>query len=138
MGGLVLVVSVAVSAILLADLTNIYVWVTLVVLCIFAGLGFADDYKKVIKKDSKGVSARMKLVWQFGGATFCVGEVEGRIERCRKNFENWCWTFAYPVPIILHKGIILCHRSTAFADSRFFEPLRVTSSSKCLGMHSDR
>ena len=73
MGGLVIVVAVAAATLLLADLTNLYVWITLLLMGIYAGVGFADDYLKVIRHDPKGISARTKLGWQFGGATLCVG-----------------------------------------------------------------
>jgi len=70
MGGLVVVLAVVLSTFLLADLTNLYVWCTLALTLTYAGLGFADDFKKVTVQNSKGVSARMKLAWQFGAASF--------------------------------------------------------------------
>ncbi len=72
MGGLVVVVAVLVSTLLFADLRNPYVWITVFVTSIYAALGFYDDYEKVIKKTSKGISARTKLLWQFGAAAVAV------------------------------------------------------------------
>lgn len=72
MGGLVVVLAVMISTLLLADLTNIYVWVTMLLMAAYGGLGFADDYLKVVDKSSKGVSARTKLLWQFGAAFIAV------------------------------------------------------------------
>ncbi len=72
MGGVVIVVAVLASTLLLADLTNLYVWVTALITVIYGALGFADDYQKVLKKNPKGVSARTKLRWQFGGAAVAV------------------------------------------------------------------
>ena len=72
MGGLVVVFAVAMSSLLLTDLTNPYVWCVLVVLLGYAGLGYADDYLKITGQNSKGVSARTKLVWQFGIAALVV------------------------------------------------------------------
>jgi phospho-N-acetylmuramoyl-pentapeptide-transferase len=72
MGGVVVVVAILLTTLLLADLRNLYVWITVFVTTVYAGLGFYDDYEKVIKKSSKGISARKKLAWQFGAATFAV------------------------------------------------------------------
>lgn len=70
MGGLPVVLAVLVSTFLLADLSNLYVWCTLGLTLSYAYLGFLDDYRKVSGQNTKGVSARMKLYWQFGAAFF--------------------------------------------------------------------
>lgn len=72
MGGLVVVLAVAVTFLLLADLTNMAVWVTLFVMLSYATLGFVDDYRKVIDRSSKGISARTKLRYQFAAALTAV------------------------------------------------------------------
>jgi phospho-N-acetylmuramoyl-pentapeptide-transferase len=64
MGGLVVVMAVFFSTLLLADLTNFYIWLTLIVLGCFTYLGFVDDWKKITKQNSKGVSGRTKLFYQ--------------------------------------------------------------------------
>ncbi len=66
MGGLVLVVAVLVSTLLFGDLTNKYVWMTLIVMCGFAVLGFIDDWRKISQQNSKGVRGKVKLAWQAG------------------------------------------------------------------------
>jgi phospho-N-acetylmuramoyl-pentapeptide-transferase len=66
MGGIVVVAAVLLSTLLLADLTNIKVWLTMAMMVGFAYLGFIDDWKKIEKQDSKGLSERGKLLWQFG------------------------------------------------------------------------
>ncbi len=65
MGGMVVVAAVLVSTLLLADLTNANVWLTIAVMLGFAYLGFVDDWKKITKQDSKGLSERGKLIVQF-------------------------------------------------------------------------
>jgi phospho-N-acetylmuramoyl-pentapeptide-transferase len=65
MGGIVVIASIIVSTFFLADLTNIYVWVVLLLTGGYGALGFIDDFQKVTKKNTKGVSARGKLFWQF-------------------------------------------------------------------------
>ncbi|MGB1143153.1 MAG: phospho-N-acetylmuramoyl-pentapeptide-transferase, partial [Glaciecola sp.] len=52
------------SVILWADLSNKYVWVTLTILIGYGVVGFVDDYRKVVRKDSKGLIARWKYFWQ--------------------------------------------------------------------------
>jgi phospho-N-acetylmuramoyl-pentapeptide-transferase len=64
MGGLLILAAIVLSVLLWADLTNRYVWVTLFVLVSFGVIGFVDDYRKVIRKDAKGLIARWKYFWQ--------------------------------------------------------------------------
>ena len=75
MGGLLILVALTVSTLLWADLRNGYVWAVLLVTLGFGALGFADDWLKVTKRNTKGVSARQKLVaqWLIGlGAAFWI------------------------------------------------------------------
>jgi len=72
MGGLVLICAVGLVTLLLADLTNAFVWITLLLIGSYAGLGFLDDYRKVIQKNPKGVNAKLKLKWQFVSAFVAV------------------------------------------------------------------
>lgn len=65
MGGVLILVPAVVATLLWADLTNPYVWITLMVTIGFGLLGFADDYLKVTKRSSDGVSGRGKLAVQF-------------------------------------------------------------------------
>ncbi len=60
MGGALILVAMAVSTLLWADLGNRYVWVALLVTAMFGGIGFYDDYKKLVLRDAKGISARLK------------------------------------------------------------------------------
>jgi phospho-N-acetylmuramoyl-pentapeptide-transferase len=64
MGGLLILAAILSSVLLWSDLTNRYVWVTLFVLVSFGVIGFVDDYRKVIRKDAKGLIARWKYFWQ--------------------------------------------------------------------------
>jgi phospho-N-acetylmuramoyl-pentapeptide-transferase len=66
MGGMVVVAAVLLSTLLLADLSDVKVWLTLAVMVGFAYLGFVDDWKKITKQDSAGLSERGKLIIQFG------------------------------------------------------------------------
>jgi phospho-N-acetylmuramoyl-pentapeptide-transferase len=64
MGGALVLVSVAVTTLLWADLSNRYVWVVLVVTIGFGAIGWVDDYRKVVHRNPKGMSARAKFFWQ--------------------------------------------------------------------------
>ncbi|MEN8778419.1 MAG: phospho-N-acetylmuramoyl-pentapeptide-transferase [Glaciecola sp.] len=64
MGGVLILAAIITSVILWADLSNKYVWVTLTILIGYGVVGFVDDYRKVVRKDSKGLIARWKYFWQ--------------------------------------------------------------------------
>ncbi len=54
-----------VPTILWCDLRNIFVWLTLAVTVGFGAVGFVDDWLKVSKKNTKGLSGKLKLAWEF-------------------------------------------------------------------------
>jgi phospho-N-acetylmuramoyl-pentapeptide-transferase len=64
MGGALILISVISSSLLWSDLSNHYVWITIIVTAGFGCIGWVDDYKKVIQKNSKGLSAKTKYLWQ--------------------------------------------------------------------------
>ncbi|MFA7431394.1 MAG: phospho-N-acetylmuramoyl-pentapeptide-transferase [Rhodospirillaceae bacterium] len=75
MGGMMILLALTVSTLLWADLTNVYVWAVLGVTIAFGLLGMADDLLKVTKRNTKGVSGKMKLLVQFavgGVATWVI------------------------------------------------------------------
>jgi phospho-N-acetylmuramoyl-pentapeptide-transferase len=65
MGGLLIVLAIVIPTLLWANLGNPYIWIAVLVTVGFGAIGFVDDYKKVIRKDSKGLSPRKKLLFQF-------------------------------------------------------------------------
>lgn len=80
MGGVLMLATFVASVLLWTDLSGGVVWICLGTTLLLGALGFMDDYEKVAKKNSKGVSARTKLGWQFA-----VALIAG-------------WLFAYQVP----------------------------------------
>jgi phospho-N-acetylmuramoyl-pentapeptide-transferase len=74
MGGLLILVSIAVSTLCWADLTNRFIAVVLLVTLAFGVIGWVDDYRKVVRQDPKGLPARYKYFWQsvvgLGAALF--------------------------------------------------------------------
>ncbi len=65
MGGLIIIGSVLIPTLLLADLSNVYVQIVMLALIWMGVIGFLDDYLKVVKKLKKGLVARYKLVGQI-------------------------------------------------------------------------
>lgn len=65
MGGLLIIAALVSSALLWSDLTNKYVWVVLFATLAFGGIGFWDDYLKVVKKQSKGLNVKEKFGLQI-------------------------------------------------------------------------
>ncbi len=64
MGGALILVSVVITTLLWADLENRFVWVVLAVTIGFGVIGWVDDFRKVVHRNPKGLSARAKFFWQ--------------------------------------------------------------------------
>jgi phospho-N-acetylmuramoyl-pentapeptide-transferase len=64
MGGALILVSVAITTLLWADLQNRYVWIALLTTLGFGVVGWVDDWRKVVHRNPKGLSARAKIFWQ--------------------------------------------------------------------------
>ena len=64
MGGGLILSAISISTLLWADLTNHYIWVAIFSTLGFGVIGWTDDYLKVIKKNSKGLTARQKIISQ--------------------------------------------------------------------------
>ena len=64
MGGALILISILVTTLLWADLSNRFIWVVLVVTLGFGWIGWVDDYRKVVRRDPKGMPAREKFLWQ--------------------------------------------------------------------------
>jgi len=74
MGGLLILTSIVAGTLLWSNLDNRFMWVALIVTLLFGSIGWVDDYRKVVKRQSKGLSAREKYLWQscagLGAALF--------------------------------------------------------------------
>ena len=64
MGGALVLLSILITTLLWADLSNRFVWVVLVVTFGFGAIGWIDDYRKVVKNNPKGLSPKAKFFWQ--------------------------------------------------------------------------
>jgi phospho-N-acetylmuramoyl-pentapeptide-transferase len=65
MGGVLIVGSVLISTLLWARLSNLYIWTAIVATVLFAAIGFMDDYAKMAKQRSLGLTGRQKLLFQY-------------------------------------------------------------------------
>jgi phospho-N-acetylmuramoyl-pentapeptide-transferase len=64
MGGVLILISIAVSTLLWFDLSNRFVWIVLIVTLGFGAIGWVDDWRKVVRKDPEGMRSREKYFWQ--------------------------------------------------------------------------
>ena len=64
MGGALILAAITITVLLWADLENRLVWIVLWVMLGFGGIGWVDDYRKVVARNPKGLSARAKFFWQ--------------------------------------------------------------------------
>jgi phospho-N-acetylmuramoyl-pentapeptide-transferase len=64
MGGVLILIAIAISTLLWFDLTNRFVWIVLVVTLGFGAIGWVDDWRKVVNKDPEGMRSREKYFWQ--------------------------------------------------------------------------
>ena len=64
MGGALILIAIGVTTLLWSELSNLYVWVVLIVTLGFGAIGWYDDWKKVVYRDPKGLVSRWKYFWQ--------------------------------------------------------------------------
>ncbi|KQM70038.1 phospho-N-acetylmuramoyl-pentapeptide-transferase [Xylophilus sp. Leaf220] len=64
MGGVLILLAIAISTVLWADLANRFVWIVLLVTLGFGAIGWVDDWRKVVRKDPEGMRSREKYMWQ--------------------------------------------------------------------------
>ena len=94
MGGVLILLAIAISTLLWADLSNRFVWIVLVVMLGFGAIGWADDWKKVVSKDPEGMRSRDKYLWQslvgLLAALYLVFSIsESSNQRVFELFVNW-------------------------------------------------
>lgn len=77
MGGALILVAISAATLLCGDLSNRYLWVALLTTLGFGAVGWVDDYRKVVAKNSRGLPARWKYLWQsvigFAAAGYLYG-----------------------------------------------------------------
>jgi phospho-N-acetylmuramoyl-pentapeptide-transferase len=110
MGGVIILAAIVIPTLLWADLTNQYIWITLYITIGYGLIGFVDDYKKVVEKSTKGLSARQKMFWQIvlagSVATYLFlkpGFSEQLFFPLFKNFhpDLWIWFIPFATLVIV-------------------------------------
>ena len=94
MGGVLILIGIAVSTLLWADLSNRFVWIVLIVTLGFGAIGWVDDWRKVVYKDPEGMPSREKYMWQsiigFLAALYLVFSIsESNNMRVLELFYSW-------------------------------------------------
>ncbi len=88
MGGLLILIAIAIATLLWCDLSNRFVWIVMVVTMGFGVIGWVDDYRKVVYKNPNGMSSREKYFWQsmigMSAAVYLAFAVSGQ-----SNYEVW-------------------------------------------------
>ncbi|MDO5623895.1 MAG: phospho-N-acetylmuramoyl-pentapeptide-transferase [Pseudomonadota bacterium] len=94
MGGVLILISIAISTLLWFDWSNRFVWIVLVVTFGFGAIGWVDDWRKVVNKDPEGMRSREKYFWQsvigVFAAIFLLFSISGSSNaRVWELFVNW-------------------------------------------------
>lgn len=101
MGGILILTTVTISVLLWCNLANHLVWLVLAVMLFLGFLGFTDDYTKVAKKNSKGISAREKLIGQFFAGAFVYEFLIYFLDKPSALYVPF-----FKEPILLHMGLL--------------------------------
>jgi phospho-N-acetylmuramoyl-pentapeptide-transferase len=88
MGGVLIIGSVIVASLLWARLDSLFLWLALISTALFSAIGFADDYIKIVKKRSLGLTGRQKLIGQLA--------VAGGLWAVLYYFTNYAWNLSVP------------------------------------------
>ena len=94
MGGVLILLSIAISTLLWFELSNRFVWIVLLVTLGFGAIGWVDDWRKVVNKDPEGMRSREKYFWQsvigLLAALYLVFSIsENSNARVAELFVNW-------------------------------------------------
>jgi phospho-N-acetylmuramoyl-pentapeptide-transferase len=112
MGGALILLAVAVSTLLFADLRNRYVWAVLLVTLGYGAIGFTDDWLKISKKNSKGLAGKKKLLFQV---LIVLAVYYGVLT-------DWHFHLEHRFPWVFVGSFVDLHVTLPFVPTRLFEP----------------
>ena len=112
MGGTLILLSVAVATLLFADLTNRYVWAALLVMVGYGAIGFADDWLKISKRNSKGLAGKKRIVLE---AAIVVAIYYGVLT-------DWNFHTAATFPWLRVGSLVDLRVTIPFVPTRLFNP----------------
>jgi phospho-N-acetylmuramoyl-pentapeptide-transferase len=98
MGGALVLVAISLATLLWGDLSNRYVWLVLIVTLGFGAIGWYDDYLKLVRKNSKGLSARRKYFFQTllglgaAGYLYFTAVLPIETQLVFPFFKHWLWS----------------------------------------------
>jgi len=102
MGGVLILIAIAITTLMWGDLTNKYVWTVLIVTLGYGVVGWYDDWKKVVYRDPKGLAARWKFFWQsllgIGAALFLAFSAKSGAQT--ELIVPFFKTIAYPLGVV--------------------------------------
>lgn len=108
MGGVLILVAITTSCLLWGDLSEPAIWMALLVTLSFGTVGWIDDYRKVVRKNSKGLPARWKYFWQSLIALiailflFCSNSIPLQTQLAVPFFKSWLITLGPLFPILAY------------------------------------
>lgn len=112
MGGSLILLAIVVSALLWSDLGNRYVWVVVLVTLAFGAIGWVDDYRKVVARNSRGLPARWKYLWQSlaglaaAGFLYATADVPAATELIVPFFKNINWAMGWGFVLLAYFVIV--------------------------------
>jgi phospho-N-acetylmuramoyl-pentapeptide-transferase len=112
MGGTLIVFCLVVATLLFADLRNRMVWAVLVITVGFGAVGFADDYLKISKKNSKGLPGKTRLFWEL---LLVLAVYYGLLT-------DWHVQVGSHFPFFTVGSLVDLHLTLPFVPTRHFEP----------------
>ncbi|MBL0354150.1 MAG: phospho-N-acetylmuramoyl-pentapeptide-transferase [Candidatus Dechloromonas phosphoritropha] len=102
MGGVMILIAIAITTLLWGDLSNKYVWTVLIVTLGYGIVGWYDDWKKVVYRDPRGLAARWKYFWQsllgIGAALFLAFSAKSGAQT--ELIVPFFKTIAYPLGVV--------------------------------------
>jgi phospho-N-acetylmuramoyl-pentapeptide-transferase len=112
MGGALILLAVAVAVLLFGDLRNRYVWAALLVMIGFGAIGFADDWLKISKRDSKGLAGKKRVALEI---LVVLAVYYGVLS-------DWHFHTAGRFPWVFVGSYVDLHVTLPFVPTRFFQP----------------
>ena len=139
MGGVMILSAIIIPTLLWADLSNSYIWMALFITVGYGLIGFVDDYKKVVEKSPKGLSARQKMFWQVlmaGGVGIMLFNMHDFNEQLYfpffKNFHPDLWIWYIPFVILVIVGASNAVNLTDGLDGLAIGPVAINAATYML------
>jgi phospho-N-acetylmuramoyl-pentapeptide-transferase len=112
MGGALILLAVAVATLLFGDLRNRYVWAVLLVMVGFGAIGFADDWAKISRKNSKGLPGKLRIALEVAVVLAVYYGV----------LTDWNFHLGGRFPWVFVGSYLDLHVTLPFVPTRFFKP----------------